>query len=161
MKTETTSSDFLYFTKVVNKWIKNLGLLFWRTDIEHQDYEDGGARAWYMAMIQERVAGIYLAKDWDEDEVTQNRVGRAGFHEVFHLLLAKIEGMLADRGYDDETIATALHEVIYSWENYFFKEDENDKTMDKGDGTGPGSKKSSTNKTKQGHLRKRTVLKGM
>ncbi len=116
MKYRTNKKDFDLFKKEAIKWIPQLGLSNWRIEVEHLDAEDSG-RAQYEILVNEMVATIKLGIDWQDDKKSNIRIKRLAFHELVHVRLARIEGMLAARGYSDEEISNALHEVIYTFEN--------------------------------------------
>lgn len=124
----TTPRHFKLFQKEAEKWIPILGISNWRIEFDHCDWEeaedgDGGARAWYSAQPNEKIAGLYLSKDWCLDKVTDKRVKRSGFHEAFHVRLSAIEEMLMARGFSETEVSRVLHETIYTFENHFYGSD--------------------------------------
>jgi len=117
---KTTRKDFNLFRREAEKWVPVFGITDWRISFGHQDYEDGTARAWYASDATEKICSIMLAKDWQDDEITDHRIKRCAFHEVFHVRLDMISHMLSSRGYNENEISMAIHEIIYVFENYFF-----------------------------------------
>jgi len=125
---KTSIRQFKLFKKEAKKWIPILGISNWRISFCHQNWDEdsgdeGGARAWYSAQPDEKIAELNLSKDWSDDKVTDNRVKRCGFHEAFHVRLSGIEEMLMTRGYIEKEVAKVLHETIYPFENYFYGSD--------------------------------------
>ena len=125
---KTGIRHFKLFQKEAEKWIPILGISNWRISFGHQNWDEeadgeGGARAWYSAQPNEKVAELYLSKDWCDDKITDNRIKRSGFHEAFHVRLSSMEEMLMARGYTEKEVSKVLHETIYTFENYFYGSD--------------------------------------
>ena len=121
MSHKTTDKHFAIFKKEVDRWVPKLGVSDWRIEFDHNDDEDS-SRAWYSILIDDKVAELFLTVGW-EDKITEKRIRRSGFHEVMHVRLARIEEMLMARGYKEEEVSQALHEIIYVFENLFYGSD--------------------------------------
>ena len=120
---KTTKKDFALFKKEVDKWKAELGLAGYRITTGHMDNEENVCRAWY-ASADNTVCSIFLSLDWEDDEITSKRLKRSAFHELNHVLFTKIHSMLVARGYSNEEAVDAIHNVIHTYENYFYGDDE-------------------------------------
>lgn len=117
VRRKTTEHDFAVFKAEARKWLDRLGMQSWQVSFEHS--EAPGCRGCFDAQLSSRQAVITLASDWEEDQVTLEKVRRTAFHEVFELLLGELS-FLASARYADDVVDEATHRVVRTMENALF-----------------------------------------
>jgi len=120
---KTTAKHFKIFKKEVEEWLPVFGLASLSISIVHEDDAEKLARAWCNIVPEDNLYIIGLSKDWSDDKITVNRIKRGAFHEVFHAKFGAIHYKLFKRGYTDEEIKMAIHDIIIMFENWIYGND--------------------------------------
>jgi len=117
---KTTEKDFELFKKECEYWIDFFGLTEWEVDILHQNHPKGGkGEAWNWNKPGDQYCQIGLCKDIEHEIYCSFE--EIAFHEVCHLLLAKLYWVGSCRYAQLEELGTAEHEVVRRLENSVFK----------------------------------------
>ncbi len=128
---EITEEDeyFKAFVEEGKKWISRFGLLDWRIEFHVGDScgsyppnrVDPEARAFVTWRIEARAAGIFLERRWAPGELTEYAVRRSAFHEVYHIVVGRLNMLATMRFLDcEQTIAEEVHTIIRRMENAVF-----------------------------------------
>lgn len=123
--TETTKKHFEVFKQEGEKWIERFGLNDWRVEFFHGagngEVPPRDARAFCAWKMEARCAGIHLAAMWPDEELTEKAIRRSAFHEVLHILLARIHCLAVMRFLDcSATIDEEVHTIIRRLESGIF-----------------------------------------
>ena len=119
-RTHTTRADFELFKRECGKWVRYFGLTEWQIDYEH----DGavGERAACATWLTSKSATLSLNKDWETDEVTDERVQLSAFHEVCELLITPLDSNAKCRYIAESEITEARHGIIRRLENTIYRD---------------------------------------
>lgn len=118
-KYKTTEEHQKIFKNEVEKWINYFGLKSWKIDFGVDDLNDANSTVQFKDFAG--VAKFTLTSTWDE-EPSEELIKRIAFHEVFHLLLGKIDALAMTRFLNAEELNKELHAVIRTMENTIFKD---------------------------------------
>ena len=118
---ETTTKDFKLFKKVVNKWIKRLGLYGWTVEFVHDKSVLGDGMAGILPDLDARTVVFMLASEWPI--IPKKRMIKlVAFHEVAELLLFRLNTLAKGRYVQSQyDIDEEIHNVIKILENRIFK----------------------------------------
>jgi hypothetical protein len=120
MEYYTTKSDFDYFCKRGQYWIKFWGLLEWDVDyIFDRDREENENIAYCISNLTGRAATIGLCINWGITKPTKTQIDRAAFHEVGELLMSPVNILSKERFVTEDMIDDARHAVLRRLENKF------------------------------------------
>ena len=121
---KTTKANFEYYKSECTKWINYFGLVGWDIDYEHSDKNNFDTLYLsYIARdgIEHRRCTFGLTVDWDKTKITKNEIAKCAFHEVLHLMFARIEDIGESRYISRSEISEELHNLIAIFENTLFK----------------------------------------
>lgn len=114
----TTEEHFDIFKKECNRWAREYELGDWDLRIFHEtDMNDSRASVWINS--QDRVAYVYLSREWDV-EPDELLVKRSAFHEVWEIILGDIQCVGKSRYITESQFASAVHGVVRRMENCVF-----------------------------------------
>lgn len=119
---DTTAKHFELFKAEAQRFINLFGLWDWRVDFRHDETEEhSNAQALCEFHTgDQHVANLVLSTDFHE-EITPEKISRAAFHEVCHILLADAHNisswadMTAGQRFDATN--AAHHAIIRRLEN--------------------------------------------
>ena len=117
---KTTKAHFKIFKEEVEYWIEQFGLRSWRWYILHEHRADD-ALAGYGADYEGCTVAVHLEPDWEDTEVTNERLRLSAFHEVCHVLLTNLVRAAEDRYVEKGRIDEEEHRIIRILENAVFK----------------------------------------
>lgn len=109
-----TQGKFKTFCKEASKWLTILGLSDWEVTFQFDDIDNNeflDEEAWISYNMKGRRATIALCV-WQSKELSDREVKLAAFHEVIHLLLARISIMAKNDHIDDFDIDEENHAII-------------------------------------------------
>jgi hypothetical protein len=106
---KTTARDFALFGKVALATAAKLGLDEWEFRFGHEQKD--GLLAWTSYQCPDRIASLFLAREWKHDPITRDAITRAAKHEVIHILLADMS-VLARRDSSALMVDQAEHAVV-------------------------------------------------
>jgi len=115
-KDRTTGEHFKIFQEEAWYWIQRFGLKGWRFHFEHGDQSEEGY-AGYNYNVAGRVAVINLSKDWKDNEVIEAQLRRSAFHEVIHILLARLRWLAVERAVGIGDVDEEIETIIRTLEN--------------------------------------------
>lgn len=118
---KTTKKDFKLFKKECRKWIKFFGLKGWDIAYEHYDKNVNHRTAEVEFNPQGQRAWVRLGKEIYESEYSDENIKMSAFHEICHLVLAKMWTCANSRYLNPDELETAEHEVINTLQNTVFK----------------------------------------
>jgi len=114
-----TKAKFKLFGKEVRYWVTNLGLMDWEVDVflAHEGGDPHEASCHWdiqgmRASIVLNKAQRYVLSDLD--------IKKAAFHEVAHLLIARLESEAESRSTTGLEIDTAAHGIINRLSNMLY-----------------------------------------
>ena len=116
---KTTKKDFEFFNREASHWLARLNLMDYGVTFVHVGLEDSKCLAWTSVSLEDKVATIGLATDWDWLEPDSYHLSKSAFHECCELMLYKLHDKLTEFyscGYVDEI----RHEVIRTLESIIF-----------------------------------------
>lgn len=118
-RAETTNKDFTLFKRECRKWINFFGLKEWHITYEHCDMKDANASVnWSVSACTARVK---LAYSWDKEVYNNDEIKKSAFHEICHLLLARMFAICNARYVTYDELEESNHQVIRVLENTVFK----------------------------------------
>lgn len=122
MNNKTTDYHFQLFKEECQKWLGIFGMKGWRVDYFHsEDIEN--SRASYSLHLTGRVCSFYLSPKWDKlNPVTDKNVKISAFHEVCHVLLARLVVIGESRFVHADEFNEEAHAIIRILENVLWKE---------------------------------------
>lgn len=106
---EITDAHRAEFAKYVAKWQRELNLMDWRFVPGTKPAQ--GAMADMSIQIGARLAVWRLGKSFGSEEVTEQALEAAAFHESFHVLLADLTTAIETKA-APEVIEAAEHRII-------------------------------------------------
>ena len=109
-----TGRAFKQFQDRVYHWLYYFGLKGW--DVYFEQIDLAGAEAAVKYDLPSRQAAFALAQWWPSP-VDDNGTDRAAFHEVMHLVLARIETLATTRFATEDAIDEEIHHLIRLFEN--------------------------------------------
>ena len=114
MSHKTTRAEERYFEARVKHWQKALGLLDWRVNAYMQKLDDRAAECeqWFEA----HGAHIRLNTE-QEHRPSKQHLDRVALHEVCHLLLSDMKGLIYSRTVTENQANTIEHGIIRRLEN--------------------------------------------
>lgn len=120
---KTTKAHFKVFKEECQKWIVKWGLIGWCIDFYHEDWSESYSKgkAWCKWQLKGRVASLCLNPDWGNGTFSVKLLRQVAFHEVGHLLLARLHTIAGDRYIDEVEIDEEAHSLIRKLENVVFK----------------------------------------
>ena len=121
MKNKTNKNDFEHFKKCCNHWIKFWELSEYHVRFEHAKDEDDDVMAWINRDIGGMCVCIVLNTEWGDQKPTKSELDRSAFHEVFHLVLAKLSLLGKARWCAFNEFTREEEAVIRRMENCIFK----------------------------------------
>ena len=107
------------FAKKVGNWQSLLGLYDWEIDATWDTDPETKNEASCMYNVRSRRATIYLSKYQDEN-LSADDINKAAFHEMLHLLLARLVLMAGSDHIDDFDIDEESHVIIARMTNLIF-----------------------------------------
>lgn len=114
----TTKAHFTLYKREVAHWISRLGLTDFHVDFRHKAQSEESVRATVTYGLTGRTVTFWLSPVWEVDVPTSAQIKRTALHEVLHLLLADLTGLIHAREYDSDGRATPLeHAVLRRLEN--------------------------------------------
>lgn len=122
-RNKTTPEHFELFKQEAEKWIDFYGLKDWRFCFYHEEGLENSAAS-YGYNIQGRIVSIYLEPDWQHQEITEEQLKRSAFHEVTHILLARLREMALNRVAFEVDIDEEIHSIIRTLEKVLFGREE-------------------------------------
>ena len=124
MEYKTTKSDFDYFCKRAQFWIKYFHVFDW--DICFYFNRDEEAQfdqlAYCISNLDGRAATLGFCCNWQETKPTKKQIDLAAFHEVWELILSPLNILAQDRFVTESRIEEARHSIIRRLENTVLRE---------------------------------------
>lgn len=121
----TTKADFELFKKEADKWVDFFQLRSWRVSYVHEEPSKKveGSAGWCSTVLTDRVCNIGLAVDWEDSEITKERIRELAFHEVCELLLSRLrsEARVDVCTTQENDISEQTHAIIRRLEHAVFK----------------------------------------
>jgi hypothetical protein len=112
---KTTKKDFELFEKECRKWIDFFGLLSFELAFDHRiNNENLAGVEWDIVNCW---CDFYLCKNWGRTKPTKSEIEKTAFHEVFHLLLAKLKSYIVSRSFNIDEVEAEFHKIIRIMEN--------------------------------------------
>lgn len=115
MSNKTSAKDYRFFKERVTYWQKELGQVDWSIHFRHEPLGDMFAET--RMNNEAHVAVVVLAKDWEDDPVTEEQLNRTAFHECLHLVLSDLVSEARARYAVQYDIDRAEHAAIRILEN--------------------------------------------
>jgi hypothetical protein len=121
---KTSTTDFRFFRNRVRFYIQKLGLTDYEVVFKHEDcngteLEDG--QSGIVTNACNKIAAVYLNKDWTNCEISEKSINIAALHEVLHLLLGEYWYYAKSRFGSEETLGSVEHAVIRRLENFILR----------------------------------------
>ena len=109
---DTTKADFAYFKKRVTIWLKWIGLLKWNIHFDCAQIHDGEAET--NIDVPGLTATFRLSSHIDGyDCFTKAQIDSAAEHEIWHLLIAKLQFLANERfGVTPELVEETVEEIV-------------------------------------------------
>ena len=125
---QTTSDDFKLFKQYALGWRDFLGLQGWALHFAHEEANERNGLNGNKAMVEMNrsgmVATIWLNKNWEGDEPTNEALCQCALHECLEILLRPLLVLAEARfNVDDADIEYEKHRIIRTLE-YAFREKE-------------------------------------
>ena len=117
---KTTVKHFEIFKAECEKWIDEFGLKNWVIRIYHESAVND-CLASFSARVLDRVASIFLNKEWKKNEATNYELSRTAYHEVCHILLLRLQWLAEQRTTCIQEIEEEVHNIIRILENSHFR----------------------------------------
>ena len=119
---KTSKQDFAQFQKAVKEWMEFFGLYNWEYVFSHEEIKGFFAEVHWN--IKGRIATFILATELPDlqDCLEHFDVERIAFHEVCHLLFAKVDFLAESRNYSAAEMDMELHSLIRIFEKVIYKE---------------------------------------
>jgi len=119
---KTNATDFKFFKRRVNYWIRLFGLLDWNPVFIHKDLGDDpdlcGALAGMTADPPHRIATFYFNIDRGEDDLSEDAIDYDARHEVLHLLHYDFDALARSRFVSISELDRLEHAMIARIENF-------------------------------------------
>ncbi len=115
----TTKKDFQIFSKEAEKWIKLFNLSDWRVSLFHKSGEEN-ALASFSAYPIDKVASLFLEPDWQDNVINNHSLKKRAFHEVLHVLFARLTFLGGLRYIMPDDIGNEEHAIIHRLESIFY-----------------------------------------
>lgn len=117
---KTTKNHFEIFKREARRMIKELGLLDWDVYFVHEEFKkDSHSLAQCRVHYTDKSATLALNKDFEDGDVSPKFIRQTARHEVFHLLLARLEGVAKERFVNGNELYEADEEVVNRLENAY------------------------------------------
>lgn len=100
-----------------DKWIKIVGLGNWFITYNQHDFENTENLGEVEYVVEDRIATIYLNSDYSDKDPTEEEIRRAAFHEVWELVLGRMNNLSQLRFCNESEINDSRHEIIRILEN--------------------------------------------
>lgn len=117
---KTTKKDFEYFKKRCEHWMRFWNLAEYSIQFGHESDTDD-TLAWINRDIEGMCVGFSLNKNWKGVKVTKSELDRSAFHEVIHLVLARMALAGKSRWMTVDEICREEEAVIRRMENCIWK----------------------------------------
>jgi hypothetical protein len=114
------SPDFTLFQSECRRWIDYFGLKDFTVHYQHIPIKDAFARISYN--VQDRTCVLKLNSDEDETNMEGRDIPKHAFHEVVHLLMAKLLNCAECRFVTDTELAAEEESVVRILENTVYRD---------------------------------------
>lgn len=119
---KTTKKDFELFKSECLNWQKKLGLTNYKFYFYHNKNGGKSHADVYTGILSDYHATFNFYEDWEDDGITDENIKRVAFHEVCHILLARLVTVAENRFVTEDEVDESAHEMIRRLEHIFFNQ---------------------------------------
>jgi len=130
-KDRTTGEHFKIFQEEAWYWIQRFGLKGWNIHYTHEN-TDNESFATCAHNVSGRVVTLNLEKDWEDFLVTERQVRQSAFHEVIHILLARLRWLAIERAVGIGDVDQEIETIIRTLENAVWEPEQERKCQPQG-----------------------------